>query len=190
MNFKASVIAEFLKGSVEGNPDVEVNDVSKIEEGRKGTLSFLANPKYEKYIYNSDSSIFIVNRDFKPKNKLDATLIRVDNAYESFAALLALYEQNKPRKKGLSNQSAIDPSAKLGENIYVGEFAVISSGVSLGNNVMIYPHVYIGDNVSIGDNTILYPGVKIYHDCRIGKDCVLHAGVVIGADGFGFAPNQ
>jgi len=190
MNFKAGLIAEFLKGTVEGDPDVVVNDVSKIEEGRKGTLSFLANPKYEKYIYHSESSVFIVSKDFKPRDKLNATLIRVDNAYESVAALLALYEQKIPRKTGISALSSVDDSAKLGENPYIGEFAVISPGVTVGHHVMIYPQVYIGDNVSIGDNTIIYPGARIYRDCRIGKDCVIHAGVVIGADGFGFAANH
>ncbi|MBN1131913.1 MAG: UDP-3-O-(3-hydroxymyristoyl)glucosamine N-acyltransferase [Bacteroidales bacterium] len=189
MNFKAHVIAEFLKGTIEGDPEVEVHDVSRIEEGRTGTLSFLSNPKYEKYIYNSKSSIFIVSRDFKPKNKLKATLIRVENAYESFATLLALYEQNKPKKSGISSLSSIDQTASLGENIYVGDFSVISPGASIGNHVMIYPQVYVGDQVTIGDGTILYPGVKIYHNCKIGKNCVLHAGVVIGADGFGFAPD-
>ena len=190
MNFKASVIAEFLKGSVDGNPDAEVNDISRIEEGKPGTLSFLANPKYEKYIYDSASTIIIVNKDFNPRQKVDATLIKVDNAYESFAALLALYEQNRPKKSGISAQSAIDESAVLGDNLYIGEFTVVSQGASIGNNVKLYPQVYIGDNVTIGEGTVIYPGVKIYHDCKIGSGCVLHAGVIIGADGFGFAPNQ
>lgn len=190
MKFKASVIAEFLKGTIEGDPEVEVSDISKIEEGKPGTLCFLANSKYEKFIYDSSASIFIVDKDFKPARKIDATLIKVDNAYESFTALLALYEQSKPVKSGIHKLSAIDESASLGKDIYIGEFAVISSGVTLGNNVKIYPQVYLGDNVTIGDGTILYPGVKVYHDCTIGSECIIHGGVVIGADGFGFNPDQ
>ena len=190
MNFTARVIADFLKGTIEGDPEATVNDVAKIEEGQPGMLSFLANPKYEKYIYESKSSIIIVNKDFEPQQKLDTTLIRVDNAYEAFAALLNLYEQSKPRKEGIDKLAAIDETATIGAHAYVGDFAHIGEGVELGDNVQVYPHVYIGDNTKIGDNTILYPGVKVYHECTIGSDCVIHAGAVIGADGFGFAPNQ
>jgi len=190
MNFKANMIAEFLKGTIEGNPDVEVNDVTKIEEGRPGTLSFLANPKYEKYIYESLSSIVIVNNDFEPRQKVKATLIRVENAYESFADLLTMYEQSKPKKHGISSQTSIDDSAQLGDNLYIGDFSVISPGAKIGNDVMIYPQVFIGENVTIGDGSIIYPGVKVYHNCTVGKECVIHGGAVIGADGFGFAPNS
>ncbi len=189
MNFTAKVIADFLKGTIEGDPEATVNDVAKIEEGKPGTLSFLANPKYERFIYESDSSIIIVNKDFTPQKKVKATLVRVENAYEAFAALLNLYEQSKPKKQGIHKQSSISESATLGENPYVGAWAVIGDHAKIGNNVQIYPQVYIGDNTVIGDNTILYPGVKVYHDCTIGSDCVLHAGSVVGADGFGFAPN-
>ncbi len=190
MNFTASIIAEFLKGTVEGDPDAVVNDVAKIEEGHAGALSFLANPKYEKYIYDSQSSIIIVNKDFEAQKPVKATLIRVDNAYESFAALLNLYEQNKPKRSGISPQAAIHEEAVVGEDAYIGEFVVISKGAEIGKNASIYPQVYIGDNVTIGENVTLYPGVKIMHDCVIGSNCIFHAGVVIGGDGFGFVPDE
>lgn len=190
MNFTAAVIADFLKGSVEGNPEATVNDISKIEEGKPGTLSFLANPKYEKYIYQTQSSIVIVNDDFKPQKEINATLIRVKNAYESFAALLRLYEENKPRKTGISQQASIADSASLGKDLYVGDFTVISEHATVGDRVQLYPQVYVGDGVKIGEGTILHPGVKVYEGCEIGAHCVVHAGAIIGADGFGFAPNQ
>jgi len=190
MNFTAKVIATFLQGTVEGNPEATVSDVAKIEEGREGALSFLANPKYEKYIYDSGSSVIIVNRDFQPERPVKATLIRVENAYEAFAALMRMYEESIPRKKGISPQSSISEKAKTGKDIYVGEFAVISEGAEIGDHVQIYPQVYIGENVRIGEHTILYPGVRIYHDCEIGRDCVFHSGVVIGGDGFGFVPDE
>jgi len=190
MNFTAQTIAEFLKGTVEGNPDSSVNDVAKIEEGRSGTLSFLANPKYEKYIYDTKASIVIVNKDFLPEKPIKSTLIRVDNAYESFAELLKLYEQSKPRKSGIDKLTSISDSAKIGKNPYIGDFAVISDNVTIGDDVQIFPQVYIGDNVTIGNNTILYAGVKVYAGSTIGSDCVIHSGVIIGADGFGFAPNK
>ncbi len=190
MNFTAKAIAEFLSGSVDGDPEVSINDVAKIEEGRPGALSFLANPKYEKHIYNSASSVVIVNRDFKPEKPIKPTLIRVDNAYESFASLLNLYEQSKPQKKGVSKLSSVSDSAKIGANTFIGDFAVISDGAVVGDNVQIHPQVFIGENVTIGNNTILYPGVKIYHDCIIGSHCIFHSGVVIGGDGFGFAPDS
>ncbi|MDA3822731.1 MAG: UDP-3-O-(3-hydroxymyristoyl)glucosamine N-acyltransferase [Bacteroidales bacterium] len=190
MNFTAKVIAEFLHGTVEGNPEISINDVAKIEEGRAGALSFLANPKYEKFIYDSDSSIVIVNNDLKLEKPVKATLIRVENAYESFAALLNLYEQSKPKKQGVSKLAGISESAVLGKDLYIGDFVVIGDNVEISDNVLIYPQVYIGDNVKIGENTILFPGVKVYSDCIIGSSCILHAGVVIGGDGFGFAPDK
>jgi UDP-3-O-[3-hydroxymyristoyl] glucosamine N-acyltransferase len=190
MNFTAAVIAEFLQGSVEGNPEVSVSDISKIEEGTPGTLSFLANPKYEKYLYDTHASIVIVNADFQPQKNISATLIRVKNAYESFASLLRLYEQSKPRKSGISKMAAISDSASLGKELYVGEFTVVSDHVLLGDGVQLYPQVYVGDNVKIGEGTILHPGVKVYDGCEIGAHCVIHAGAIIGGDGFGFAPNQ
>jgi UDP-3-O-[3-hydroxymyristoyl] glucosamine N-acyltransferase len=190
MEFSAALIAEFLKGSVDGNPEAVVTDVSKIEEGRPGTLSFLANPKYEKHIYDTESSIVIVNEDFKPQHPVSSTLIRVKNAYESFAALLRLYEEQKPKKSGISQLASIADSASLEENCYIGEFAVVSEGASLGKGVQIYPQVYIGEDVTIGEGTVLHPGVKVYQGTTIGAHCILHAGAVIGGDGFGFAPNQ
>jgi UDP-3-O-[3-hydroxymyristoyl] glucosamine N-acyltransferase len=190
MNFTAAIIAEFLKGSVEGNPDATVSDISKIEEGKPGTLSFLANPKYEKFIYETQSSIVIVNADFQPQKEISATLVRVKNAYESFAALLRLYEQSKPKKTGISNMAVISDTASMGKELYVGEFTVISENASIGDGVQLYPQVYVGDHVKIGEGTILHPGVKVYEGCEIGAHCVIHAGAVIGADGFGFVPNQ
>lgn len=190
MNFTAAVIAEFLKGRVEGDPQAGVSDVSKIEQGKPGTLSFLANPKYEKYIYETESTIVIVNEDFKAQREIKATLVRVKNAYESFAELLRLYEQSKPKKSGISKLASIDPSATLGKDLYIGEFSVIHENAVIGDNVRIYPQVYIGDNVSIGEGTLIHPGVRIYEGCEIGANCVIHSGVVIGGDGFGFAPNQ
>lgn len=190
MNFTASVIADFLKGSVEGNPEATVSDVSKIEEGKAGTLSFLANPKYEKYIYDTESTIVIVNEEFTPQKSVPATLIRVKNAYESFAALLRLYDQSKPKKSGISQEASISESSKVGKDIYVGAFTVVSDHVSLGDGVQLYPQVYVGDGVTIGEGSILHPGVKIYEGCVIGAHCVIHAGAIIGGDGFGFAANQ
>ncbi len=190
MNFTAKEIAAFLHGKVEGNPEAIINDVARIEEGRSGALSFLANPKYEKYIYDSQSSIVIVNNDFQPGKPVSATLIRVPNAYEAFASLLQLYEENKPKKRGISKVAAIDESAELSENVYIGDFAVIGKNVVIEDDVMIYPQVYIGDNVKIKSATVLYPGVKIYHDCIIGSSCIFHSGAVIGGDGFGFAPDK
>jgi UDP-3-O-[3-hydroxymyristoyl] glucosamine N-acyltransferase len=190
MDFSAALIAEFLKGTIEGDPSISVHDVSKIEEGKSGTLSFLANPKYEKYIYDTESSIVIVNEDFRPQQPVPATLIRVKNAYESFAALLRLYEEQKPKKKGISQMASIAETAELGDNVYIGDFTVISEGVTIGNNVQLHPQVYIGEGVAIGEGTILHPGVKVYNGSEIGAHCILHAGAVIGGDGFGFAPSR
>lgn len=190
MDFTAAIIAEFLKGKVEGDPQARVSDVSKIEEGKPGTLSFLANPKYEKYLYETQSSIVIVNQDFKAQEKIGATLIRVENAYDSFADLLILYEQSKPKKSGISELASITKSSSLGKDIYVGEFTVIHENVQIGDGVLLYPQVYIGDNVKIGEGTVIHPGVRIYEGCEIGAFCVIHSGVVIGGDGFGFVPNQ
>ena len=190
MNFTASIIAEFLKGTVEGDPEAKVSDVSKIEEGKPGTLSFLANPKYEKFLYETRSSVVIVNQDFQPQQKTGATLIRVGNAYEAFAELLRLYEQSKPKKSGISKLASIAETSILGKDLYVGEFTVVHENARIGDGVQLYPQVYIGDNVKIGEGTIIHPGVRIYENCEIGAHCVIHSGVVIGGDGFGFAPNQ
>jgi len=190
MEFTAEDIAEFLNGEIDGNAKVKVTNVSRIEEGIPGTLSFLANPKYEHYIYSTQSSIVLVNKTFKAEKEIDTTLIRVDDAYQALAQLLEMYEQSKPQKTGIEEPSFVSKSSKLGEKIYIGAFAYIGSNVHIGNNVKIYPHSYVGDNVIIGDNTILNSGVKIYEGCKIGAECIFHSGVVIGGDGFGFAPSS
>jgi len=189
MNFTAENIASFLNGEVIGDSKIEVSNVTKIEEGEKGTLSFLANPKYENYIYTTQSSIVLVNKTFKPQKKLNCTLIKVEDAYKAFASLLEMYEQGKQQRfVGVSDMSSIQKNVKLGENIYIGEFAVISNNSKIADNVKIHPQVFIGENVEIGENTIIFPGVRIYDECKIGSDCIIHSGVVIGSDGFGFAP--
>jgi UDP-3-O-[3-hydroxymyristoyl] glucosamine N-acyltransferase len=189
MEFTASTIAGFLKGEIEGNPEIKVNTIAKIEEGFEGALSFLANPAYEQYIYTTNSSVVLVNKTFIPSGKIKATLIKVDNAYESFASLLRLVEQSKPRKKGIHPSAVIESSAKIGDDVYIGAHSYIGENCVIGSGCSIYPNVYIGDNSKIGDNCILYAGVKVYHECVIGNKCVIHAGAVIGSDGFGFAPS-
>jgi UDP-3-O-[3-hydroxymyristoyl] glucosamine N-acyltransferase len=190
MKFTARTIANFLKGEIAGNPDVEVWDIAKIEEARPGTIAFFSNPKYLKYVYSTEASIILVNKDFQPEGEIKATLIKVDNAYQSFAALLDLYQQSKPVKEGIEKESFISNSAVLGLQVYIGAFSYISDNVNIGIKAKIYPQVFVGENVSIGENTIIYPGVRIYADCKIGNNCIIHAGAVIGADGFGFAPNS
>jgi len=190
MEFTAKQISDLLKGSVEGNEHVKVNRLSKIEEGEPGSLSFLANPKYTPFIYTTQASLVIVNKDFVPEQPVAATLIRVENAYDGFVHLLEIYNQIQLDKKGIDSLSFVSPSAKLGKDCYVGAFAYIGQNVVLGDRVKIYPQAYVGDNVVIGDHTTLFPGVRIYSDCRIGSDCTLHTGTVIGADGFGFTPNS
>lgn len=192
MNFSAKQIAGLLGGTVEGNPEALVNNLSKIEEGKPGTLSFLANPIYTPHVYTTDASIVIVNNSLvleKPV-KPTCTLIRVEDAYGSFAQLLELYNQVKNNKKGIEQPSFISPSAKMGQDCYVGAFAYIGENVVIGNNVKIFPQAFVGDNCTIGDNSTLFSGVKVYSDCIIGKDCTIHASTVIGSDGFGFAPNS
>jgi UDP-3-O-[3-hydroxymyristoyl] glucosamine N-acyltransferase len=190
MEFTAKQISELLKGQVEGNELIKVNKLSKIEEGEPGSLSFLANPKYTSFIYQTKASIVIVNQDFVPEQPVSATLIKVENAYNSFVQLLEIYNSIQLDKKGIEQPSFISSSAKMGKDCYVGSFAYVGQNVVIGNNVKIYPQVYIGDNVVIGDDTTLFAGVKIYSDCKIGSFCTLHAGTIIGADGFGFTPNS
>ena len=190
MEFTAATIAGFLKGQIEGNPDVKVNTVAKIEEGHEGALSFLANPKYEHYLYTTDSSIVLVNRDFVPAGKIKATLIRVDNSYEAFASLLSLVEQSKPKKKGIHPTAIIESGTKVGSDVYIGAYVYIGENCVVGDGSRIYPQVYIGDSTTLGKSCIVYPGVKIYHECIIGNNCTIHAGAVIGGDGFGFAPQS
>jgi UDP-3-O-[3-hydroxymyristoyl] glucosamine N-acyltransferase len=190
MEFTAQVIAQYLNGDIEGDPQEKVDNISRIEEGKKGTLAFLANEKYEKYLYTTQASIVLVNRDLHLSQKVNTTLIRVDDAYQAFASLLTLYQSSLPQKKGIDANSFIDTSAKVGEGCYIGAFAFLGENSIVGQNVKIYPQVYIGDNVKVGNNTILYPGVKIYKDCEIGENCIIHASTVIGSDGFGFAPGE
>ena len=188
MEFSALQIATVLNGTIEGNPEVKVNNFSKIEEGKPGTLTFLANPKYEHFIYHTEASIVLVNNDFTPTEPIKATLIKVANAYASLAILLNMVEQAKEKKAGIDSTAYISTSAIIKENCYIGNFAYIGDNVKIGHNCKIYPNAYIGDNVTLGDNCIVYPHVTIYEDCIIGNNCILHAGCVIGSDGFGFAP--
>ncbi len=190
MEFTAKQIAGILNGQIEGDADVKITKLSKIEEGEPGSISFLANPAYTHYIYDTKASLVIVNKDFAPTAPVSSTLIRVESAAAAFAKLLEMYNQVKLNKTGISKHAYISESAKVGENIYAGEFAVISDNARIGNNVKIYPQVFIGDNVVIGDNTTLFAGVKIYSDCQVGKDCIIHSGTVIGSDGFRFEPQN
>ncbi len=188
MKFTAKQIASFIGGEVIGDENAEVFTFAKIEEGVPGALSFLANPKYKEYIYTTLSSVVLVNRDFEPEREIEATLIKVDNAYESLAKLMTMYEASKPKKQGVSSLASIAESAKIGEGCYIAPFACIGEGCEVGDNCYIGDGVSIGDGAKIGNDTILYAHVTVYHDCRIGNGCILHSGCVIGADGFGFAP--
>lgn len=188
MKFTAQQIASFINGEVIGNKDAEVYTFAKIEEGTPGALSFLANPKYTEYIYTTNSSVVLVNKDFEANGDIKATLIKVDNAYESLAKLMTMYEASKPKKQGISSLASISPTAKVGENCYIAPFAVIGDGCEIGDGCYIHDGVSVGDGAKVGNNCILYAHVTVYHDCRIGNNCILHSGCVIGADGFGFAP--
>ena len=188
MEFSAKQIAAFIDGEIVGDENATVHTFAKIEEGIPGAISFLSNPKYLPYIYDTKSTIVLVNKDFVPEKEVPATLIKVDNAYESLAKLLNLYEMSKPKKTGIDSLAFVSPSAKVGENVYIGAFAYIGENVTIGDNTRIYPHTFIGDGVKIGNQCIIYSNVSVYHDCRIGNECILHSGAVIGADGFGFAP--
>jgi UDP-3-O-[3-hydroxymyristoyl] glucosamine N-acyltransferase len=190
MEFTAQQIADFLNGSVEGDPTAKVNNFSKIEEGCPGSLTFLANPKYEHFIYKTKASIVLVNEDFMPDSDIKATLIRVPNAYASLAMLLNMAEQSKTRKNGIDSSAFIAQDAVIGEGCYVGAFAYIGEKTEIGKGCMIYPYAYIGDRVKIGENTMIYPHATLYDGCIVGKNCMIHAGAVIGADGFGFAPEN
>ncbi|KAF0199138.1 MAG: UDP-3-O-3-hydroxymyristoyl glucosamine N-acyltransferase [Bacteroidetes bacterium] len=190
MKFTASEIAAIINGKVDGNPAIEVNKLSKIEQGEAGSVSFLGNPKYTQFIYTTQASVVIVNDDFKPEQEIGCTLIRVENAYNAFAIMLDAYNKIRQNKTGISKHAYIPESASIGENCYIAEFVSIGEYVVVGNNSKIYPNAVIGDNVIIGESSVVYAGVKIYNDCSIGSGCTLHAGVVIGADGFGFAPQS
>ena len=190
MEFSAKQIAEFIHGKIEGDENATVNTFAKIEEGKKGAISFLSNPKYTHYLYDTESSVVLVDEALELTRQTKATLIRVSNAYESVAKLLQLYESMKPKKQGIDSMAFVSSTAKIGEGCYVGAFAYIGDNVEIGDNCQIYPHATIYDNSKIGNNCIIYPNASIYHDCRIGNNVTLHSGCVIGADGFGFAPSQ
>jgi UDP-3-O-[3-hydroxymyristoyl] glucosamine N-acyltransferase len=190
MEFNAATIAGFLKGEIVGDPEIIVNTIAKIEEGYPGALSFLANPKYEHYLYTTKSSVVLVNRSFIPTAKVEATLIRVENAYESFASLLQMVDQARPRKKGIHPSAIIEKTAAVGKGVYIGPFVYVGENCFVGDDCSLYPNVYLGDNTRLGRKCTLNPGVKIYHDCILGDNCVIHAGTVIGSDGFGFAPQS
>lgn len=188
MEFTAKQIAEFIQGSIEGDENVSVHTFAKIEEGVPGAISFLSNPKYTHYLYDTQSSIVLVNKDLELEKATKATLIRVDNAYEAVARLLTLYAMSKPKKKGIDPLAYIAPTAQIGEDCYVAPFTYIGENVKIGKGTQIYPHTTVYDNASIGEGCILYANVSVYHDCKIGNRVTLHSGCVIGADGFGFAP--
>lgn len=190
MKFTAAQIAEVLEGIVIGDKNIEVNNLSKIEEGEAQTLSFLSNPKYTKYIYTTQASIVVVDEKFKAEKEVPCTLIKVKDAYVAFSQLLELYSQSKEVKRGISPAAHIAKSAKIGENVYIGEFAVISENASIADDVKIYAHSFIGENTKVGKSTTLYSGARIYNDCIIGAFCTFHSGVIIGGDGFGFAPQD
>ena len=188
MEFSAKQIAEYVQGEIVRNENATIHTFAKIEEGVPGALTFLANPKYTDYIYETAASVVLVNKDFVPEHALECTLIKVDNAYECLAKLMALYEASKPRKTGIDPLASIAATAKIGENVYIAPFACVEDGAVVGDNTVLHPHVTIGAHAKVGNDCVLYPNVTVYHDCRIGNRCILHAGSVVGADGFGFAP--
>ncbi len=189
MEFTVQQIAHILQGEVKGDNTRKINNLAKIQEAKEGDICFLSNLKYENYLYTTQASAVIINKDFEPKKECQSALILVDDAYTAFSILLEEYAKIiNFTKVGVEQPSYIAPTATYGEGTYIGAFAYIGNYAKIGNNVKIYPHAYIGDKVSIGDNTIVYAGVKIYADCKIGSQCTIHAGAVIGSDGFGFAP--
>jgi len=190
MKFTAEQIAGILEGEVVGNPQAEVFKLAKIEEGTSGSLTFLANPKYQQYIYSTQATITIVNRTFEPEADIFTTLIKVDDAYKSFSKLLEYYNQVKLMKSGIEQPSVVSENVTYGENLYLGSFCYIGKNVRIGNNVKIYPNTFVGDNVIIGDDTILFAGVRVYSETEIGNGCTIHSGSIIGSDGFGFVPNE
>lgn len=190
MEFTANQIAEMVSGKVEGNGDVAIREFAKIEEGKPGAISFLANPKYTNYIYTTESSVVLVRNDFEPEKDVKATLIRVEDPYATVAHLLTMAQaMMKPRRSGIEQPCFIAEGVEIPDDAYIGAFAYIGKGALIGKGAQIYPQSYIGEGASIGDNTTLYAGVKVYHGCKIGNNCILHSGAVIGADGFGFAPD-
>lgn len=190
MEFSAKQIAQFVQGVIEGDENATVNTFAKIEDGKPGAISFLSNPKYTHYIYDTESSIVLVDKSVELEKPTKATLIKVDNAYECVAILLQLYESMKPKKTGIDSLAFISPSAKIGENVYIGAFAYIGDNVVIGDGCQIYPNVVICENAKVGNGCLFYPNVTIYHDCHVGNRVTLHAGSVVGSDGFGFAPSE
>ena len=188
MKFSAKQIAEFIQGTIVGDENATVHTFAKIEEGITGAISFLSNPKYTSYIYDTQSSIVLVNKDFEPEREIKATLIKVDNAYESLAKLMTLYEQSHPKRTGIDPLAYVAPTAKIGENVYLAPFACVGDHAEVGDNTELHPHATVGRNAKVGKNCILYTNSNVYHDCIVGDNCILHSGSVIGADGFGFAP--
>ncbi len=190
MKFTAQQIADILEGDIVGDAEVKVSKLAKIEEGEAGALTFLANPKYTAFIYTTKASITIVNRTFEPEEPLSTTLIKVDDAYKAFSKLLEYYNQVKLNKFGVEQPSFVAETSSYGENVYIGAFSYIGENVKIGTNVKIFPNAYIGDNVTIGNDTIIFSGSKVYSECVVGNNCVINSGAIIGADGFGFAPNE
>ena len=190
LEFTAEMIAGMVQGTVEGDPKAIVNDFAKIEEGRPGCISFLANPKYAHYLYETKSSVVLVNRDFQLEGKTEATLIRVDNAYETIAKLLTIYDSMKPKRSGIDPLAYVAPTAKIGKDVFLAPFSAVGDNAVIGDGAQLHPHATVGANAVIGENTIMYSNAVVYHDCKVGKRCILHAGSVIGADGFGFAPTE
>lgn len=191
MQFPAAQIAILVNGRVEGDPNAVVSSFGKIEEAKEGQLTFFANPKYEDYLYSTRASIVVINEAYELKQPVNATLIRVPDAYTAFATLLGKYQEIMQQQLiGVQQPSYIAKTASYGENVFIGAFAYLGENVKLGNNTKIFPNAFIGDNVIIGDNTVIHPGVKIYHDCKVGSHVIIHAGTVIGSDGFGFAPQS
>ena len=190
MKFTAAQIAGILEGEVVGNPDAEVFKLSKIEEGTEGSLTFLANPKYNNYIYSTQATVTIVNNTFEPEQEITTTLIKVDDAYKSFSKLLEYYNQVKLMKSGIEQPSVISDGVTYGSDLYLGSFCYVGKNVTIGNNVKIYPNTFIGDNATIGDNCVFFAGVRVYSETVIGNNCTFHSGTIIGSDGFGFAPQE
>lgn len=189
MEFSAKQIAAFVQGEIVGDETASVHTFAKIEEGVPGALSFLSNPKYTPYIYETKSSIVLVNKDFVPEQPISATLIKVNNAYESLAKLMTLYEQSHPKRVGIDPLAYVAPTAKIGKDVYLAPFACVGDGAVIGDGTALHPHATVGSNAKVGANCILYAHATVYHDCIVGNNCIMHAGSVVGADGFGFAPS-
>ena len=189
MEFSAKQIAEYIQGVIEGDENATVHTFAKIEEGIPGAISFLSNPKYTHYIYDTESSIVLVNKDFVPEKEVKTTLIKVNNAYESLAKLMTLYEQSQPKRTGIDPLAYVAPTAKIGKDVYLAPFACVGDNAEIGDGTELHPHATVGRGAKVGKNCILYTNCNVYHDCRVGNNCILHSGCVIGADGFGFAPS-